>query len=41
MRMFGTAINDEFGDVEGERYIFAISEITEEKKGRHILTFDE
>ena len=41
MRMFGTAINDEFGDVEESGIFFAISEITEEKKGRHILTFDE
>lgn len=41
MRMFGTAINDEFGDVEESGIFFAISEITEEKKGRHILSFDE
>ncbi len=41
MRMFGTAINDEFGDVEESGIFFAVSEITEEKKGRHILTFDE
>ena len=41
MRMFGTAINDEFGDVEESGIFFAIIEITEEKKGRHILTFDE
>lgn len=41
MRMFGTAINDEFGDVEESGIFFAISEITEEKKGRHILTFNE
>lgn len=41
MRMFGTAINDEFGNVEESGIFFAISEITEEKKGRHILTFDE
>lgn len=41
MRMFGTAINDEFGDVEESGIFFAISEITEEKKGRHIMTFDE
>lgn len=41
MRMFGTAINDEFGNVEESGIFFAVSEITEEKKGRHILTFDE
>lgn len=41
MRMFGTAINDEFGDVEESGIFFAVNEITEEKKGRHILTFDE
>lgn len=40
MKMFGTAINDEFGNVEESGIFFAISEITEEKKGRHILTFD-
>ena len=35
MRMFGTAINDEFGDVEESGIFFAVSEIFEEKKGRH------
>ncbi|MBD5175301.1 MAG: GNAT family N-acetyltransferase [Bacteroidales bacterium] len=39
MRMFGTAINDEFGDVEESGIFFAISEIFEEKKQRHIETF--
>ena len=39
MRMFGTAINDEFGDVEESGIFFAISEIFEEKKQRHIDTF--
>lgn len=39
MRMFGTAINDEFGDVEESGIFFAISEIFEEKKRRHIATF--
>lgn len=39
MRMFGTAINDEFGDVEESGIFFAISEIFEEKKQRHIGTF--
>lgn len=39
MRMFGTAINDEFGDVEESGIFFAISEIFEEKKERHIGTY--
>lgn len=39
MRMFGTAINDEFGDVEESGIFFAISEIFEEKKQRHIGTY--
>lgn len=39
MRMFGTAINDEFGDVEESGIFFAISEIFEDKKQRHIDTF--
>ena len=39
MRMFGTAINDEFGDVEETGIFFAISEIFEEKKQRHIDSY--
>ena len=39
MRMFGTAINDEFGMVEESGIFFAISEIFEEKKKRHINTY--
>jgi len=39
MKMFGTAINDEFGDVEESGIFFAINEIFEEKKRRHIGTF--
>ena len=39
MRVFGTAINDEFGDVEETGIFLAISEIFEEKKQRHIGTF--
>lgn len=39
MRMFGTAVNDEFGDVEESGIFFAISEIFEEKKRRHIDTY--
>lgn len=36
MRMFGTAINKEFGDVEESGIFFKISEIFEEKKRRHM-----
>lgn len=39
MRMFGTAINDEFGNVEESGIFLAISEILEEKKRRHIESF--
>lgn len=39
MKMFGTAINDEFGDVEESGIFFAISDIFEEKKQRHIGTY--
>lgn len=39
MRIFGTAINDEFGDVEETGIFLAIDEILEEKKRRHIDTF--
>lgn len=40
MKMFGTAINDEFGNVEESGIFFAISEIFEEKKERHIGTYN-
>ena len=39
MRMFGTAINDEFGDVEESGIFFALSDIFEAKKNRHIDTY--
>lgn len=39
MRVFGTAINDEFGDVEETGIFLTISEIFEEKKQRHIGTY--
>lgn len=39
MRMFGTAINDEFGDVEESGIFISIDDIFEEKKSRHISTF--
>ncbi|MEZ3549200.1 MAG: GNAT family N-acetyltransferase [Muribaculaceae bacterium] len=41
MKVFGTAINHEFGDVEETGIFFKISEIFEEKKRRHIHTFIE
>lgn len=39
MRMFGTAINHEFGEVEETGIFFAIEEIFEEKKKRHIGSY--
>lgn len=39
MKMFGTAINHEFGDVEETGIFFAIDEISEEKKRRHIGSY--
>ena len=39
MKVLGTAINDEFGDVEETGIFFAISDIYEDKKMRHIRTF--
>lgn len=39
MRMLGTAINHEFGNVEETGIFFAISEIFEEKKQRHIDSY--
>ena len=36
MRMFGTAINDGFGDVEETGILIAVDEIHEEKRVRHI-----
>lgn len=39
MKMFGTAINDEFGNVEESGIFFKISEIFDEKKSRHIGTY--
>ena len=40
MKMFGTAINHEFGDVEESGIFFKIDEIFEEKKLRHIGTYN-
>ena len=39
MRMFGTAVNDEFGDVEESGIFLTISEILQEKKDRHIESY--
>lgn len=39
MRMFGTAVNYEFGDVEETGILIAVDEILEEKRKRHIETF--
>lgn len=39
MRMFGTAINPEFGEVEESGIFFEIADIFEEKKRRHIGTY--
>lgn len=39
MRIFGTAINDEFGNVEETGIFLVIDEILEEKKQRHVATY--
>lgn len=39
MRMFGTAINDGFGDVEETGILIAVDEILEQKRVRHIDSF--
>lgn len=39
MRMFGTAVNTEFGNVEESGIFLTISEIFQDKKERHIDTF--
>lgn len=39
MRLFGTAINDGFGDVEETGILIAVDEILEEKRVRHIDKF--
>lgn len=39
MKFFGTAINDEFGDVEESGILIAVDEILDEKKRRHIESF--
>ena len=39
MRLFGTAINYGFGDVEETGILIAVDEIFEEKRIRHIESF--
>jgi hypothetical protein len=39
MRMFGTAINYGFGDVEETGILIAVNEILEEKRVRHIESY--
>jgi hypothetical protein len=39
MRVFGTAINDEFSDVEETGIMINVGEIFEEKRKRHIATY--
>ena len=39
MRMFGTAINDGFGDLEETGILIAVDEILEEKRVRHIESY--
>lgn len=39
MRMFGTAINHEFGEVEESGIFFALADIFESKKHRHIPSY--
>ena len=41
MRMFGTAINYGFGDVEETGILIAVDEILAEKRMRHIQSFIE
>ena len=41
MKVFGTAINDEFGDVEETGILITINDIYPEKRQRHIETYIE
>lgn len=41
MKMFGTAINDEFGNVEESGIFIVINDIFEEKKQRHIASYNK
>jgi hypothetical protein len=39
MKVFGTAINDEFGDVEETGILITIKDIYQEKRERHIVSY--
>ena len=39
MKVFGTAINDEFGNVEETGILITVKDIYEEKRNRHIVTY--
>lgn len=39
MRVFGTAVNHEFGEVEETGILIAVDEILQEKRMRHIDSF--
>ena len=39
MRVFGTAVNDEFGNVEETSILIAVDEILEDKRKRHIESY--
>lgn len=39
MRVFGTGVNEEFGDVEETSILIAVDEILEDKRRRHIETY--
>ncbi|MGN0213212.1 MAG: GNAT family N-acetyltransferase [Muribaculaceae bacterium] len=41
MRMFGTAVNDEFGNVEESGIMISVREIFADKIGRHVDTFEQ
>ncbi len=40
MKLFGTAINDEFGDVEETGILITIKDILDEKRSRHIDSYE-
>jgi len=40
MKSFGTALNDEFGEVEETGILITLADIYESKKHRHMDTFE-
>jgi hypothetical protein len=40
MKTFGTALNDEFGEVEETGILITLADIYESKKHRHMDTFE-